>query len=326
MQSQPCIKHAVVAILCLAALLPLPGLAQQYPNKGIRVVVPFTPGSASDILARIVGQKLNVRLGQPIIVDNRPGAGGTIGTHLVAKSRPDGYTLAVVSAGHVVNSVLYVNLPYDPVRDFSGVIPLASLPSVLTITPSMGVKSVREFIAAAKAKPGQFNYASGGVGSGSHVNAEKFRIAAGIEAVHIPLKGAPEMITEMIGDRIHFGFTPIIATLQMVKEGKLTALAVSSAKRSAALPQVPTIAEAGLPQAEFNFWIAMLAPAKTPPEIVAKLNGEIAKIVALAEVSEQFSRLGAEPMVMTPQAFNVFLKSESASLGAIMREAGVKTK
>lgn len=213
------IKNTLIVILCLAALLPLMGLAQPYPNKSIRIVVPFTPGSASDILARIVGQRLSARFGQPIIVDNRPGAGGTIGTDLVAKARPDGYTLAAVSAGHVVNSVLYVNLTYDPIQDFSGVIPLASLPSVLTITPSLGVKSVREFIAAAKARPGQLNYVSGGVGSGSHVNAEKFRIAAGIDALHIPLKGAPEMITEIIGDRVHFGFTPIIAALQMVKEG-----------------------------------------------------------------------------------------------------------
>ena len=305
-------------------LLPLPVMAQAYPDKGIRVVVPFTPGSASDILARIVGQRLNAQWGQPVIVDNRPGAGGTIGTDLAAKSRPDGYTLVVVSAGHVVNSVLYTNLPYDSVRDFAGVIPLASLPSVLTVTPSLGVKSVREFIAVAKARPGQLNYVSGGVGSGSHVNAEKFRIAADIEAVHIPLKGAPEMIAEIIGDRVHFGFTPIIAALQMVKEGKLVALAVSSGKRSAALPQVPTMAEVSLPQAEFNFWIGLLAPAKTPPGIVATLNAEIAKIIALPGVSEQFSKLGAEPMVMTPQEFDAFIKSESASLGAIMRAAGVK--
>jgi tripartite-type tricarboxylate transporter receptor subunit TctC len=267
--------------------------ASSYPAKAIKLVVPFTPGSASDILARIVGEQLASRWDQPVVVENRPGAGGTIGTAMVARAEPDGYTLAVVSVGHVVNPWIYDNLSYDTLRDFVGVIPLANLPSVLAVPPSLGVKSVAELIALAKSRPGVLNYASGGVGSASHVNAEKFRAATGIDVVHVPTKGAQEMMVETMTGRTQFGFYPIIAALPMIRDGKLVALAISANRRSAVLPELPTIAEAGVPDAQFDFWIGLLAPAKTPQQIVAKLNAEIERVLGQPEVRQRLAALGA---------------------------------
>src|SRR6267143_4244366 len=207
-----------------------------YPSRPVRIIVPFTPGSVTDIMARSVSDKLAASLGQPVIVENRPGAGGTLGTAVVAKSPPDGYTLAVVSAGHAVNPAIYDKLPYDSLKEFSGVIPLGNLPSVMFVSATLGVKSVREFIALAKSKPGELNYSSAGVGSASHVNAEKFRVVTGIKAVHIPMKGAPEMVSETLAGRTHFGFLGIAAALSAIRDGRLVGLAVSSAKRSPTLP------------------------------------------------------------------------------------------
>ncbi len=309
-----------------ALLIVFTAAAQAYPDKPIRFVVAFTPGSASDILARAVGERLASRFGQPVVVENRPGAGGTIGAALVAKAPPDGYALAVVSAGHVANPLIYGNLPYDAVRDFAGVIPFANLPSVLSVAPALGARSVAELIAVAKARPGELNYASGGIGSASHVNAEKFRAATGIEAVHVPLKGAPEMVAEIIAGRSHFGFTPIVATLPALRDGKLLALAVSSARRSAALPEVPTIGEAGAPAAQFDFWIGLLAPARTPREVIALLHREIAAILEGAELRERLGRLGAEPMRLTPVEFDDYMRRELASLAPIMKAAGAAQK
>ncbi len=309
-------------MLCLlGVMLSLPAFSQVYPVKAIRLIVPFTPGSASDILARTVAEKLTKVLGQGVYVENRPGAGGVIGTGLVAKAEPDGHTLLVVSAGHVVNPFLYGNLPYDTLKDFAGVIPLASLPSVLAVSETLGVKSVKELIAYAKAKPGSLNYSSAGIGSASHVNAEKFIAATAIDAVHVPLKGANDMVSETMSGRTQFGFIPIIAALPMVKAGRLPALAVSSKARSGALPDVSTIAEAGVPGAEFNFWIGLLAPAKTPRDIVTKLNSEIGKILQAPEVRERLSLLGAEPMPLTPVQFDAFMREEHNSLGRIIKPA-----
>lgn len=304
-----------------AAVLGQAPNASAYPSRPIRFVVPFTPGSASDILARTVGERLAAAWGQPVLVENRPGAGGTIGTGLVAKAEPDGHTLAVVSAGHVVNPVLYPNLGYDTLRDFSGVIPLGSLPSVLAVPPALGVHTAAQLVALAKQKPGLLNYATGGIGSGSHVNVEKFVAATGIEAVHMPLKGAPEMVAETMTGRAHFGFHPIIAALPAIRDGRLVALAVSSPTRSAALPQVPTIAEAGYPRAEFNFWIGVLAPARTPRDIVARLNTEIGRILQLAEVYERLTRLGVELMPLLPEQFDAFMRSEHATLAPLLQDA-----
>jgi tripartite-type tricarboxylate transporter receptor subunit TctC len=283
--------------------------------------VPFTPGSASDILARTVGEGLSAAWQQPVNVENRPGAGGVIATAQVAKAEADGYTLIVVSAGHVVNPLLYANLPYDAFKDLAGVIPLASLPSVLAVSPALGVKTVAELVALAKARPGRLNYASGGVGSASHVNAEKFIAATGIEAVHVPLKGALDMVTETVGGRTEFGFFPIVVALPTVRAGKLTALAVSSNARSSALPDVPTIAEAGVPAATFNFWIGLLAPAQTPRAIVLKLNAEIARILQAPGARERLALLGTEPMPMSPGQFDQFMRDEYTALGRIIKRS-----
>jgi tripartite-type tricarboxylate transporter receptor subunit TctC len=239
----------------------------------------------------------------------------------VAKSESDGYTLLVVSTGHVVNPVLYGNLSYDTVGDFAGVIPLASLPSVLVVGANSPIHSVRELIAAAKAKPGQLNYASAGRGSATHVNAEKFRTATGIEVTHVPFKGTPETIVETISGRVDFMFTPILASIPNIRDNRLRALAVSTAKRSSILPDVPTVAEAGVPGFVFDFWIGLLAPAKTPRDIVNKLNQEVAKALAMPDVKERMAKLGAESMIMSPEQFDAYIKEEYTTLGAVMKAA-----
>jgi len=299
-------------------------VAQPFPSKPVHIIVPFTPGSVTDIMARAVSERLGAALAQPVIVENRPGAGGTIGTAVVAKAAPDGYTLAVVSAGYAVAPVIYDNLPYDSARDLAGVIPLANLPSVLFVSPALGVKSVRELVALAKAKPGALNFPSAGVGSASHVSAEKFRIATGIDVVHVPLKGAPEMVTETLAGRTQFGLVGISAVLAQVREGRLLALAVSSEQRAAALPEVPTMAEAGVPAAQFDFWIGMLAPAQTPRPIVQRIHAEVARALGEPDVRERLSKLGAEPMPMSPEAFDAYMRKQLVELGGMLRAAGVK--
>jgi len=304
-----------------AAWAQAPAPAADYPNKIIKIIVPFTAGSATDIMARIVGERLSVSMGQPVVVENRPGAGGTLGAAQVAKSEPDGYTLLVVATGHVVNPVLYSGLPYDTIGDFAGVVPLAALPSVLVVGAGSPIKSVRELIAAAKAKPGQLNYASAGVGSATHVNAEKFRSVTDIQVTHIPFKGTPETIVEVSTGRVDFMFTPVLASIPTIRDNRMRALAVSTAKRSSALPDVPTVAEAGVPGFVFDFWIGLLAPAKTPRAIVNKLNLEVSKALAQPDIIERMAKLGAESMPMTPERFDAYIKEEFTTLGAVMRAA-----
>jgi tripartite-type tricarboxylate transporter receptor subunit TctC len=326
---ETCKRSLLIATLLLtasAAAFAQGNAASSYPGKPIRFIVPFTPGSASDILARTIGERLAATWGQPVSVENRPGAGGVIATGQVAKSEPDGYTLIVVSAGHVVNPLLYGNLPYDTLKDFAGVVPFASLPSVLYVAPALGVSSVQELVALAKARPGVLNFASGGTGSASHVNAEKFIAATGIDVVHVPLKGAPEMVTETIGGRTHFGFLPIIAALPTLRGGRLRALAVSSKARAGTLADTPTMAEAGVPAAEFNFWIGLLAPGKTPRDIVQKLNSEIARILLTPEVRDRLSNMGAEPFPMMPAEFDAFMQDEYTALGRVIKPAAAGPK
>ena len=304
-----------------AALAVACSWAQTYPSKTIRIVVPFTAGSATDIMARVVGEKLQAAWGQPVVVENRPGAGGTLGATQVARAEADGHTLLVVSTGHVVNPALYGNLQYDTLGDFAGVTPLATLPSVLVVGAGSPIKSVAELIAAARAKPGALNYASAGVGSATHVNAEKFRASANLQLTHIPFKGTPETIVETSTGRTDFMFTPVLASLPAIRENRLRAIAVSTAKRSSALPNVPTVAEAGLPGFVFDFWIGLRAPSKTPKPVLAKLNAEVLRIVNLPEVKERMATLGAEPMPMSPDQFDAYIKDEYTTLGAVMRSA-----
>jgi tripartite-type tricarboxylate transporter receptor subunit TctC len=312
--------------LLFAMLSASAALAQPFPSKPIRIIVPFTPGSATDTMARPIADRLSAALGQPVTVENRPGAGGTIGIGALAKSPPDGYTLAVVSTGHVVNPVLYASLPYDTLKDFAGVAPLAGLPSVLVVAPSLGARSVKDLVAMAKAKPGSLNYATAGIGSAAHISAEKFRMAAGIDAVHVPMKGSPESLTETIAGRTQYTWTPLSTAVGQIKEGRLLPLAVSTNRRSPAFPDVPTIAEAGFPKGEFNFWVGVLAPAQTPREIVNRLNAEINKTLQSEEMKDRLSKLGAEPMQMTPEQYDAFLRDEFNVLGEVMRASGVKAQ
>ncbi|HKE42644.1 MAG TPA: tripartite tricarboxylate transporter substrate binding protein [Casimicrobiaceae bacterium] len=299
---------------------------QAYPNKPVHVIVPFTAGSATDILARTFGQKLSEMWGQPVVVDNRPGAGGTIGAGIVAKSAPDGYTLLVHSAAFAYNPSIYSGLPYDTAKDFVEIAPLGGQPNVLVVAPSLGVKSVKELIALAKEKPGQLNYGSAGTGSGTHINGEKFKLAAGIDVVHVPYKGTPEALNDTLAGRVTYFFSPISAAIPNVREGKLVALGVSTAKRSSALPNVPTIAEAGLPGFDYNLWVGLFAPAGTPPDVVDKINKDVDRVLQLPDVKERLANLGAEAMPMTPGEFKKFVQIELEESAKVIKAAGIKAQ
>jgi tripartite-type tricarboxylate transporter receptor subunit TctC len=260
------------------------------------------------------------------VIENRPGAGGTIGGAIVAKSEPDGYTLFVHSSSYTVTPSTYKDLPYDTLRDLTGVVPLGLLPNVLVMAPSKGIRSVKELVAAAKAKPGALNSASVGVGSATHLNAERFRLGAGIDTVNIPFKGSPEALTEIVTGRVDFYFCPVNAVLPLLKDGKLVALAVGSSKRSLALPQLPTTLEAGVPNSDYNFWVGMFAPAKTPKETINRLYQETAKALHSEQVREKMSRLGAEPMDYNPEQFNTYIREEIAANAALVKAAGIKTE
>ena len=312
----------------LAATLVATGAAAQgaWPAKPIRFVVPFTAGSGTDIIARTLGDAMSKSLGQPVLVENKPGAGGTIGAAQVAKSEPDGYTLLVHSSGHALNPAIYPSLPYDTVKDLTGVTPLAALPNVLVVSPTRGWKTVADVVAAAKAKPGQMNYASAGTGSATHMNAEKFKLRAGIDAQHVPFKGTPEAITDVIGGRNDWFFAPLSSSLPLIKDGKLQALAVSTAQRSPALPDVPTTVEAGVPNSDYTFWVGLIAPAATPPAVVKRLHDEVLKALAAPEVKERMAKLGAEPFTMEPAAFNAYIRTEMESAAVIAKAANLKAQ
>jgi len=295
-----------------------------YPTKQITIVVPFTPGSATDVIARAIGDHMAKDLGQAVVVENRPGAGGTIGSAAVAKAAPDGYTLLVNSNAHAANPALYSKLPYDTLKDFRGVTTLATLPNVLITSGKSSYTTVSSLVEAARKKPGMLNYASAGAGSATHVNAEKFRTQAGIDVIHVPFSGTPPAVTQTVANEVDYMFAPIMATLSHVKSGSLRALAVGSAGRSALLPDVPTTVEAGVPNSDFNFWIGLIAPAKTPDDVVAKLYESASKALATDEVKQRFLTLGAEPYVMKPAEFDGYIKSETVSLGEIIQRAGVK--
>jgi len=312
----------VVLALCYAQF----AMGQAYPNKTVHLIVPFTAGSATDILARTFGQKLSEMWGQSVIIENKPGAGGTIGAAVVAKSPPDGYTLLVNSAAQAYNASIYPTLPYDTSKDFIEVVPLAGQPNVLIVAPATGIKSVAELIALAKQKPGQLNFGSAGTGSGTHINAEKFKLAAGIDVVHIPYKGTPEALNDTLAGRVTYFFSPISAALPNVREGKLIALGVSTAKRSSALPNVPTVAEAALPGFDYNLWVGVFAPAGTPSEIVDKINKDVDRVLQSPDVRERFANLGAEPMPMTPAEFRKFVQSEIDDSAKVIKAAGIKAQ
>ena len=320
---KPVKKSFAVMALCV---LQSAAWAQAWPSKAIKVIVPFTPGSATDIMARTVSEKLSSQLGQTAVVENRPGAGGTIGAAQVAKAEPDGYTVLVHSSSYTVTPSTYKNLPYDTLRDLTGVAPLGLLPNVLVISPAKGIRSVKELIAAAKAKPGSLNAATIGVGSATHLNAERFRLGAGIDVVSVPFKGTPEALTEVMTGRVDYYFCPVNAALPFLKDGKLLGLAVGSTKRSVALPDLPTTLEQSVPNSDYNFWVGMFAPAKTPSDIVNRLHGETVKALHSPEVREKLARLGAEPMEYPTEQFNAYLRKEIADNAALVKAAGIKVE
>ena len=300
--------------------------AQDFPTKPVKIVVPFTAGSATDILARTIGQKLNEMWGQTVVIENRPGAGGTIGANAVAKSPPDGTTLMVHSSGHAVNAFIYPTLPYDTQKDFVAVVPLGGQPNVLVVSPSSGYKTMADLLTDAKKRPGALTYASAGIGSGTHFNAEKFKLAAGIDVLHVPYKGTPEAMTDTLTGRVQYFFAPISAAMSQVREGKVVALAVSSAKRSGLLPNVPTVAEAGLPGFDYNLWVGVFAPAGTPADVVDKIGRSVNRVLGESDVKERMASLGAEPMPMTPAEFDKFVRAEMDDAAKVVKAAGIKVQ
>jgi len=298
-------------------------LAQSWPTKRVQVIVPFTAGSATDIMARTVTQRLSEQLGQPFVVENRAGAGGTIGVAAVAKADPDGHTILVHSSSYTITPTTYPNTPYDTVRDLIGITPLALLPQVLVISPDKNIRTVQDLVRAAKAKPGAMNYASAGVGTATQLSAERFRLGAGIDAVHVPFRGTPEALTEIIAGRVDYYFCPVDAVLPMITEKKVLALAMGSSKRSAALPDVATTLEAGIPNSDYNFWVGMFVPSKTPREIVNRLHQEIAKALEVKEVRDSMAKLGAETMLMRPDEFDTYIRNEITTNAALVKAAGI---
>jgi tripartite-type tricarboxylate transporter receptor subunit TctC len=317
----------IATALCFAATA-LPASAQaDYPNKPVRMLIGFPPGQATDTLGRAVAQKLSQQLGQQFVVENKPGAAGIIATQSAMSSPPDGYTLLISSSGPLaVNPGLYSKLPYDPIKDFTPVAGIAIVPLVLVTNPSFPVTSVKELVATAKAKPKTVNYASGGSGVTNHLVMEMFRGAAGVDMTHIPYKGGPPALTDLIGGQVNVMFETSVAALPFVKQGKLRALAVSSSKRIAAAPDLPTVAELGYPGFSGVPWVAIMAPANTPAPIVAKLNAEVNKALNSKDIREQFVAQGVEPMQMTPDELGGFIKTELAKWTKAVKDSGAKVE
>ncbi|MCC6531230.1 MAG: tripartite tricarboxylate transporter substrate binding protein [Burkholderiales bacterium] len=294
-----------------------------YPTRPIRMVVPWSAGSQTDLLARMVGPKLAESLGQPVVMDNRAGAGGTLGAALVAIAPPDGHTIMMQAAAHAVSPAIYPKLPYDTIRDFSAISRVASVPNVLVVAPSLGIRSVKDLIALAKQKPGQINFASAGVGGGTHTNGEQFKTAAAINVVHVPHKGTPEALVEVAAGRIHYFFAPLGSAQPFLKEGRLVPLAVSTLERSPILPDLPTIAEAAsLPGFDFDLWYGLFAPAKLPKPIVQKLSSEMKRILSAPDIRARLAVQGVVPRWSSPEDFEKFVRLEVERLGKIIRDSG----
>jgi len=306
-------------------LNPLNGSTQTFPSKPIKLISGATAGSASDIIARSIAEKLQSEFGVSVFVENKPGAAGTVAIQTIFNSPADGHSIFVYTGAHTVLPLIN-KVSYDPVKDFSAVTPLAVVPNVMVVSPNKGYKSVKDVVATAKDKPGQLNYASAGLGSATHMSAEKFKLATGIDAVHVPYKGSPEAITETMTGRIDYFFAPLVSALPMIKAGKLIPLAVSTSKRSSQLPDVPTLAEAGIAKSEYLFWIGMLVSAKTPRDIVNKLNQSTLKALQDNEVKDRLASLGAEAMPMSPEQFDQLIKDELISNAAVIKAAGIKSE
>ena len=313
------------ALIVVLAVVAGGASAQNFPTRPIRLVVPFPAGGTTDILAREVGQRLSVTLGQPVVIDNRPGAAGNIGSDLVAKSAPDGYTLLMCTVStHAINPNLYAKLPYDHVRDFAPVILVAGVPNVLEVTPALPVNSVADLIKLAKEKPGQINFASSGSGTSIHLSGELFKTMAGVDMTHVPYKGSAPAITDLMGGQVQVMFDNLPSSLQQIKAGKLRAIAVTSAKRAPALPDVPTIAESGLPGFEASSWFGIVAPAGTPPAIIARINADIDQWLQSPDVKEKLLAQGAIAAGGTPEQFAAHIRSETEKWAKVVKASGAK--
>jgi len=318
---------AIARLLVLALLGAAPALAQNYPAKPIRILIAQAPGSATDVISRLVGNRLSEALGQPIVIEARPGAGGVVGTEAAARSAPDGYTLFMANnSTHGSNPAVYAKLPYDAVGDFAPVAFVASVPYVLVVDPSLQVKSVPQLIALAKSRPGKMNYASAGNGSTHHFCGELLKSLAGVDMLHIPYKGSPPAIAGLLGGEVSLMFANLTDIGAQIRSGKLTPLAVTTPKRAPSLPELPTLSEAGLTGFEITSWFGLLAPASTPAPIVARLNAETNKVLARADIRDALGALGLETAPGTPEQFAAHIKSEIAKFTRIGKAAGIKAE
>lgn len=322
-------KTSLACALTIAAV-SAPALAQKgdpaagFPSRPIRVVVGFTPGGQPDIYARLIQAKLTDALHQQVVVDNRPGAGGIIGSHIVVDAPADGHTLLSVSSAHVTSPAVRAKMPFDTIKDLAGITLTANATYVLAVTPALNIKTVQELIALAKAKPGQINFSSAGTGSGTHFAGEMFKQSAGIDIVHIPFKGIPESLTDAISGRVQFTMAPIASSVSLIKEGRLRAVGVTSKKRSSLYPELPTLAEQGLTGFEWDSWGGLLAPAKTPRAVINKLNREVVKILAMPEIIERLRALGAEPTATTPEEMDAFVARQLKTAMQLAKKAGIE--
>ena len=318
-------KILIVAVACAAVSFSV--IAQnKYPEKPIRMIVPFPPGSASDFLARTVGQKLNEQYGQQVVIDNRPGAGGVVGSTMITKAVPDGYTLGMIGQPYLINAILQKDAPYRALEDVATIAQVAALANVQVIAPNLPIKTTAELIALAKAKPGELNFGSAGIGASSHIAGEAFKAAAGINVVHVPFKLLSDVFTEMIAGRVHMYVFPLPAVMPMLKDGKLHVLAVGTAQRVPSLPGVSTISESGLPGFQSLSWFGVVAPSKISRAIVQQLNKDIIAILQQPDTKERFMRQGAEAVITTPEDFQKLMQSEYAKYQKLVKDAGISAQ
>jgi tripartite-type tricarboxylate transporter receptor subunit TctC len=314
----------LLAAAALTPALPRIAWAQSWPAKPIRVVVPFTAGSTIDIVARVVFEPLSQQLGQTLVIENRPGGGGTIGAATVARAEPDGYTLMAHSSAHSTTPAIYPNAPYDTAKDFAAIAALGSSPMVTVVAPGRGFKTLQELVAAAKAKPGSISFGMAGAGSATHISAEILRFSAGFNALAVPFRGMPEILTEVLAGRVDFTCATIATALPFIRSGKLVALAVSTPKRTSALPNVPTTTEAGFKNSDYTFWNGFFAPAKTPRPIVDRLAQETQKALNAPGIKEKLAQQGIDPMPITPADFDAQIKREIDAIVALTKAANLK--
>ena len=317
-------SRVVLAALALFSTVCAAQSQQPYPTKPVRMIIGFTAGSEIDVIGRLISHEMSEKWGQRVVVDNRSGAGGTVAGAIVAGATPDGYTLFFNSVSHTASQALYSKLPYDTLRDFAGVSQATSAPNVLVVAPAQGIKSVKEFLALVRQKSGQINFGSAGVGSGTHITGEMFRLAAELKVAHVPYKGVPELLADTMTGRIHYSFSPIGNTLTFVKDKRLTPLAVTTLVRSPSLPDVPTVAEAAIPGFEWDQWYGLFAPAKTPRPLVNRLSREMARVLGLQETRERLAIRGSVPKPSTPEQFDKFVRAEVEKVTKAIKDGGIK--